>query len=321
LDKLCGHVIETFFVSHEDMVKASLLWQLEEYRLENGPTTGYLHAVHTSHIQVGYSSRSRGVFYKGKTPKNAYVFGSVESDGFITHNGLRIYPDELVVLNDKDEMDYTTSSAAEILTFVIEKDFLETAFERYFNEFFTYDKIHKRIQLKENAKLTLKAKAIETLRALTTQRERLKNDLLFHDKTEDDILQILFQNIDSSKERNKTLESEIVSNEVREYIEMHFREDIAIEQTYSNKNYSDRMIRSRFKKLFGFSPKQYLKQYRLGKVHHALLMSDPKKATVAHIAYDHGFTHMSRFGNEYKSMFEKLPSTTLEEPYPSAPLY
>lgn len=86
MDGLLGHVINLNFISHTAMTKAALLWQLEEYQLENGPFKGFIHAIHTSHIQLAYSLRSHGIFHKGKIPEDAYVFASIWSKGLLTHN-------------------------------------------------------------------------------------------------------------------------------------------------------------------------------------------------------------------------------------------
>ena len=82
----------------------------------------------------------------------------------------------------------------------------------------------------------------------------------------------------------------------------------------SSEKFSDRTIRSSFNRLFGFSPKQYLKQYRLGKTHFALMGSSPTSTTVGQIAYDNGFSHMGRFNDQYKAMFGKTPCSTLKKP-------
>ncbi len=148
---------------------------------------------------------------------------------------------------------------------------------------------------------------------LITKNEKKLNDPTFHEKSEYAILQILFQNIDPLKERKKVLESEISANEIRKYIEMNYKNEIRINNLCSVNKLSESTLRLSFKNLFGLSPKRYHQSYRLGKVHHALLQNDCCSATVGSIAYDHGFSHMGRFSNKYKSMFGKTPSCTLKE--------
>ena len=58
-DALLGHVIDLNFVTHESMIEAALLWQIEEFQFDNGTFKGSINAVHTSHIQIAYTSRSK----------------------------------------------------------------------------------------------------------------------------------------------------------------------------------------------------------------------------------------------------------------------
>ncbi len=120
-DEIIGHVIDLNFVTHESMIKAALLWQIEEYQLGNGVFKSYLHGIHTSHIQLGNAFRSQGVFINGNIPGNAYMFAFMVSEGSLTQNGLRIHPDEMVVLTDKDKIDYTASTDTSDFTIVFQK--------------------------------------------------------------------------------------------------------------------------------------------------------------------------------------------------------
>ncbi len=313
-DALLGHVIDLNFNTHESMIEAALLWQIEEYQFDNGTFKGAINAIHTSHIQMAYTSRSNGIFIKGKTPKNAYMFASIESEGKITHNGLRVYPDELVVLNDEDQLDFIVSSAVNDVSIAIDKDFFDAAFQDYFNEPFIYDKSNKRIQLIDNGGFSFRTSAKEILNDLIAKNEKLRNDPTFHEKPEYAILQILFQNIDLSKKRKKVVESEMSANEIRKYLEMNYKNDISINDLCRVNQLSESTLRLSFKNLFGLSPKQYHQSYRLGKVHHAFLQNECSSTNVGDIAYDYGFSHMGRFSYKYKSMFGITPSCTLKKP-------
>lgn len=318
MKELCGLVVERSFSSSEQMIKAAILLEHEEYQLDNGPFKGFQEAIHTSHIQLSYHMRSRGIVYQGKTPKDAYVFALVISDGKLTHNGLHVHSNELIVLNEKDKTDLTASEGSEIIGLIFNKDFFEAEFEKYFNQPFEYDRVHKRIQLKKNTEIYFRSKAKEILANLIKQCEKLKRDPLFHDNAEQTILQILFSSLDLSRKRKKVLQSNIEANEIREYISLHYKEYLNVKEFYSldNLTAADRTIRSGFKRLFGFSIKQYIQQYRLGKIHYALLKADPSLSTVENIAYDNGYTHMGRFSCQYKTMYRETPYTTLIDTLP-----
>ena len=311
--ELLGYVIDLEFTTHEAMIEAALQWQLEEYQLDSGSFTGSMNAVHTKHIQIGNTSRSNGVFIKGNIPKNTYLFASVESKGNLTHNGVTILEDELVVLNEDDELDFIAASAVDDVTIAIDKIFFDSAFEKYFNEPFKYDTINKRIQLKESAGAIFHSSVKEMVYNLMLQSEKLQNDPNFHIKTEEEILQIVFENIDLSKQRKNVLKSEVNADKIRLHIEKNYKDEISIKKLCSSEKLSERTLRLGFKNLFGISPKQYHKSYRLGRIHHTFLKSDHTVQTVENIAYEHGFTHMGHFSDSYKSMFGNTPSYTLKK--------
>jgi AraC-like DNA-binding protein len=311
-DKLVGHVIDLDFNTHEAMIEAALLWNIEEYQLDIGPFVGILKGIHTAHIQIGNASRSNGVLIKGSTPKNCYMFATVHADDKKTHNGLTIYDEELIILNESDQLDFTVNSSFNDMTVAIDKFFFDRAFEAYFNKPFKYDNKIKRIQLKQNAVSNFRISVKKMLADLINQHDRLKNDKVFHDQVENNILEIIFENIDFTRKRKDVLQSEMNANEIRTYIENHYNEYIKVNALAEKMNFSKRTIRLSFNHLFGFSPKQYLESYRMGKVHHNLLKSDHNIETVERIAYDGGFTHMGRFSENYKSMFGKTPSSTLK---------
>ena len=312
-EELLGHVIDLDFVTHESMIEAASFWKLEEYQFDNGSFKGSINAVHTLNIQIANTIRSNGIFIKGDTPKNTYMFASIESKGKKTQNGLSIFDDELVVLTENDQLDYIVSSAVNDVSIAIDKDFFDDAFKNYFNEPFQYDNINQRIQLKKNAGSYFRASVKELLFNLMEQNLKLQNDPDFHEKVEHAILKIIFQNIDLSRQRKKRLNSEINADKIRKYIEMNYKNDICINELCTNEKLSERTLRLSFNNLFGLSPKQYHKCYRLGKIHHAFLQNDYTLETVENIAYNHGFTHMGHFSNSYKLMFGNTPSHTLKK--------
>lgn len=311
-DTLCGDVTNLTFHSHQEMIEAALLWQVQEFQLANGAFSGSIQTIHTSHIQMATVIRSKGFFVKGRIPKKTYTFTSVASEGKATHNGLIVHPDELILLTRNDDIDFTVSSSEDEVTIAIDKDFFDSAFKKYFNKPFGHDGIHKRLQLKKNAVEKFRTSVKALLPKLMLQNEKIKSDLEFHDKVESEILEIIFQSIDPSKERKTTLDSHILANEVRKHIEHNYNKNISLSELYRSKNLPDRTIRLAFNDLFGFPPKQYLKHYRLGKIHHELIMANSTSDTVSSIASKYGFNHMGHFTESYKSMFLITPYQTLK---------
>ncbi|WCN16619.1 helix-turn-helix domain-containing protein [Marinomonas mediterranea] len=73
---------------------------------------------------------------------------------------------------------------------------------------------------------------------------------------------------------------------------------------------SRRKLQYCFQETLGINPTSYLRTVRLNAVHREL--SDAtEEVAVQDIASDWGFMHLSRFANDYKTLFSELPSETL----------
>ena len=74
---------------------------------------------------------------------------------------------------------------------------------------------------------------------------------------------------------------------------------------------SIRSLQEGFQRYVGCSPTEFLRDWRLQRVHDALERSEPSATTIADVAYAHGFTHLGRFAQAYRRRFGELPSHTL----------
>lgn len=98
---------------------------------------------------------------------------------------------------------------------------------------------------------------------------------------------------------------------ITDYIEEHLKQDITVEQLAQLANMSPRSLYALFERKAGTTPKSYIRQRKLEKIHGRL--SDPaaKVRNITEIAMDYGFLHLGRFSESYKSTFGELPSDTL----------
>jgi len=74
---------------------------------------------------------------------------------------------------------------------------------------------------------------------------------------------------------------------------------------------SVRALFAAFQEQLGESPMAYVRRIRLGHVRAELLRGDPLKLGVTEVAMRWGFLHMSRFAQQYRALFNELPSVTL----------
>jgi len=74
----------------------------------------------------------------------------------------------------------------------------------------------------------------------------------------------------------------------------------------------ERTLRTYCEKFLGVGPSKYFLLRRLNRVRRALQDADPSTSSVASIAQAHRFLELGRFAQVYRSVFDELPSVTLQ---------
>lgn len=95
---------------------------------------------------------------------------------------------------------------------------------------------------------------------------------------------------------------------VEEYIHAHLAEPISLNDLVRVARCSARALQLAFRKHRGTSPMMYLRDCRLEWAHRRLKSDDGWSVT--HIAYECGFTHLSKFASYYSRRYGELPSKT-----------
>ncbi|WP_462381321.1 AraC family transcriptional regulator [Pseudomonas sp. Marseille-QA0892] len=95
------------------------------------------------------------------------------------------------------------------------------------------------------------------------------------------------------------------------YIDEHLNQDIRLSELVGVAGVSERTLYAMFDRHVGVSPKDYIRQRKLQRIH--ALLKDPSAVvrSVTAIALDHGFLHLGRFSESYRLQFGELPSETL----------
>ena len=98
---------------------------------------------------------------------------------------------------------------------------------------------------------------------------------------------------------------------VLQYIEANADSDLTPEVLARAAGVSVRTLHAAFHEQLGESPMAYVRRIRLGRVRAELLRSDPSTVRVTDVAMRWGFMHLSRFAEQYRELFNELPSVTL----------
>jgi AraC-like DNA-binding protein len=94
-------------------------------------------------------------------------------------------------------------------------------------------------------------------------------------------------------------------------IEAEAQLPLTVSSLATRSHISVRALQEGFRRHLGMSPMMYLRQARLHRAHQMLQKCDPTITTVTSIAYQWGFTNVSRFAAAHSARYGESPATTL----------
>ncbi|KIC18287.1 AraC-like ligand-binding domain-containing protein [Leisingera sp. ANG-DT] len=95
----------------------------------------------------------------------------------------------------------------------------------------------------------------------------------------------------------------------RDYIHANIGEPLSVPAIAAAADCSIRSLQAGFRKHFGLTPMEYVRDLRLDLARYLMLSRSPQ-TPVCSIAYDCGFSHLGRFSQLYRARFGELPSAT-----------
>ena len=99
--------------------------------------------------------------------------------------------------------------------------------------------------------------------------------------------------------------------QARDYIEAHLDSPLGMETLTRVTGTSTRSLEMAFRETLNSTPVQYIRVRRLNAAKKHLRQADRFQTSVTFTAQALGFSHMSRFAQDYKSLFNEFPSETL----------
>ncbi len=100
---------------------------------------------------------------------------------------------------------------------------------------------------------------------------------------------------------------------ILDYIERNLKLELSAETLAEQACISVRSLYALFDRQLGITPRQYVRQRKLERVHACLRDSRCAVRSVTELAMDYGFMHLGRFAEVYRQRFGELPSETLRQ--------
>jgi len=113
----------------------------------------------------------------------------------------------------------------------------------------------------------------------------------------------------ADRRSNSTILDQRLSR-IRDHIDTNLRENLRLEELASVGGVSIRSLHALFRSNLGTTPRRYILDQRLDRVHDDLIATSGP-TTVGAVSTRWGFTHLGRFASAYRNRFGEAPSETL----------
>lgn len=170
-------------------------------------------------------------------------------------------------------------------------------------------------QFMQQGSLTLPEQTITSLRfvlgVMLADQQQTRPAKIKHDV----IMMALLESLQNSQPiRNESisfLRRQQIVAQVKDYLRLHQGCSVTIHDLCTLCHVSRRTLQYSFETILGISPLRYLRLSRLNGARRELMISQTD--SVADIAEKWGFWHLSQFTQDYKQLFNELPSITLSK--------
>ena len=302
-------IVQTVSWDLEQINEISGGWDNRWNQVKRGEVQIHTHLFNTPRVQFTWMSYTDAIFIEGSLPPGSIALSLIRTRDSVFFRNQKVEPYELVIITEKDEIDYLASSESQVFTLTIEENYFYQYFFWYFG--YPFDDLgeEKKLAIKEEYADQFILQMQHWLKFFQN-RHNGELDMEQYYGIEQEILGQLFSVIrlmdpEPTKERFDLAK-------VREVMHDNIDKIYSIGDLLSDLNISARTMQYHFKQKFGMTPKQYLHHLRLNAIRKELIKGDPERVKIYEVALKYGFFHSSHFGSEYKKIFGETPLQTLE---------
>ena len=114
----------------------------------------------------------------------------------------------------------------------------------------------------------------------------------------------------SEELKDQTKQKPYYIQKVKTFLIRHAHENITLDMILAVAGVSKTKLYRQFQAYYGMTPIVFLKKYRLQQIYKVLSEYKASDISISKLAYEWGFTHLSRFAQEYYEEFGEKPSET-----------
>lgn len=301
-----GLVVYEEFKDYTQMQKGAKNWLFHtKYRFSSGDFYGYHDGVQLENLQFGHGHQFEGILFQGYSPKDCLSIVVVQKlNGQLCINDIKMNLFEIIVLDDTQAYDFTSSDQVKIGVLSVEKCLLE--------------KLIPDISSMRNKKYI----DIDNILSDTIENEWkyvLNNKNISHDseklhEMQESMVNAIVKVLDGQTALvNRLTDGEKTAIKIKSFLLNSLEENISISKLSRRYKISERTFQNSFKSLYGMTPKYFIQMIKINKVHEDLQSYSCQYLNISEIAMKWGFTHLGRFSKSYENVFGELPSVTFKK--------
>jgi len=285
-------------------------WQQRYDQISAGQFRGSITELASDGLQVFHEFTSQSLHQNCNVWPDSIWLGIAATPGADSRiNGIAVGDNELMCRPGDCEFELMTPENHHIYGIVARREELIRTAQIQGVEIDWRDfSAHERLSLPEKTMTDLRFLLHRLLREPTVlPGARLQQDLVMMA-----LLEILQQESPKRETAPSYQRRKRVVERAVAHMEAHRDQPVTITELCNRVGASRRTLQYSFDSIVGVSPVQYLRVTRLNGVRRGLLKAD-RGTTVADIAAEWGFLHLSQFAKDYRELFGEKPSDTLEK--------
>jgi AraC-like DNA-binding protein len=303
-----GYFLDKYYSNYEMLVLSTKNWKYNcMYQLKPNALSGHHRILQLSTMQLAYVTRPGGTMHDTYSALDSISVAVIEKCADkACFDCTKLEVGDIIFFDNTHPYRFVTNNSISFIIMNININILsglQAKISQAFNH--KIKDIHGAFSTLLN----------ETWDQFTNISEQ-KRDKHSYKEAEKKILALLETLLDTQDLKiSKLTKGEKVALAIRDQVYAHMDGKVNIASLARQHNVSEGTLQNSFKSLFGFTPKNFLRQMKLNLVYRDLKEADIEYETVSNVARRWGFMHMGHFSNYYTELFGENPSQTLKTPY------
>jgi len=303
------------FDNFDLLAETALGWQLNFSQIDKGATNCDVFQVMTPDVYLGYLISNRALKQAGAPPEDMWTFTlSSPTAPAWDWGGHHVSGSTIIVYRPGSDFTCVSKAGFEVYTFSVLPELVEEACERLrITEILNKMMSERIIQCSPVDTLDLWLKATNLTMFAANRVLQYNTWQAGQIKLLENILLTISAGFSVySKIKHKKINR--IFNKIDQYLEDSQFNPTSVCELCNVAGVTERTLQHNFKKLYGITPKAYLKSLGLNRVRQDLLRGLVPGSCVSDVANKWGFWHMGQFAADYRKYFGELPSDTIKRP-------